>query len=38
MLSSEPGERPLYEITNVTITHLPGGEDTGHIEYVKPCD
>ena len=38
MLSSEPGERPLYEITNVTIAHQPGGENTGHIEYVKLCD
>lgn len=38
MLSSEPGEQPLYEIANVTITHHPGGNDTGHIEYVKLCD
>lgn len=38
MLSVDRGEHPLYEITDVELTHRKGSGDSGHIKYVKLCD
>ena len=38
MLSTEHGERPLYEIKNIDIRHRKGCKDVATIDYVNLCD
>ena len=38
MLSTEPGEHPIAEITSVDIFHAIGQEDRSEIKYRKICD